>query len=251
MSKVVLSASGGMDSAYMLHLAASKFKEVHVITFDYGQRHVIELEYLDKQLELLRDKYKESRIFNQTLDVKYIKEISPTSSLTNREISNPDIKKMAGEAQPSSYVPFRNTQFLSICAAKAESIDANEIWYGATKVDSLAGYYDASKEFISVFNQLLSLNRKNKITLEAPLIEMDKTDIVREGIKIGVDFSKTYTCYSGELIADLSTPSSSMRAQGFIANKIKDPQKYIQQDLLDKLYEANGCVSIYPDSAAE
>ena len=172
--------------------------------------------------------------------------VSPTSSLTNTDIDNPDISKMAGDAQPVSYVPFRNQMFNTIACAYAESNDIPVVWYGAAEVDSLAGYWDGSNEFLDAFNNLTALNREHRITLEAPLLTMSKAAIVKEGVKLDVNFGKTWTCYSSrdDGLADASTPSSSMRVQGFIDAKYRDPIKYVQQNRIDELYTQHGCVEI-------
>jgi len=246
MSTLVLTVSGGMDSTVLLYMAVAKgFDEIHTVTFDYGQRHLRELECAKYHINKLQD-IKNINITNKTLDVRYIKDIAPVSSLTNLNIDNPNIKKMAGDAQPISYVPFRNLMFLSICSAYAESVGADTIWYGAAEADSLAGYWDGSKEFIESVNSLITLNRKSKIKIEAPLIEMSKKAIIEEGVRLGIDFNKTWTCYSNreDKLADADTPSSSLRLRGFIESKYKDPIKYVQQERLDEVYKQKGCREI-------
>jgi len=153
---------------------------------------------------------------------------------------------MAGDAQPVSYVPFRNQLFLTIAAAYAESHDIQTIWYGAAQADSLAGYFDGSQEWLDSINAAISFNRKAKIKVEAPLINMSKADIIKEGVRLKVNFADTWTCYSNreDGLADAETPSSSLRLKGFIEAKYKDPIKYIQQEKLEKIYAENGCVDI-------
>jgi 7-cyano-7-deazaguanine synthase len=247
--KLILLLSGGMDSSVLLFMAGRQdFAEVHTLTLDYGQRHGREIECVSKQLNDAKLKYPNTIFTNKVLDVKYLKDISPTSSLTNLEIDNPDISKIAGDAQPASYVPFRNQMFLSICCAYAESMQADTIWYGAAQVDSLAGYWDTTDYFISSFNKLISQNRKHQITIEAPLLEMSKADIVNEGIECNINFADTWTCYSNreDGLADATTPSSSLRIRGFIEAGYRDPIQYVQQDSLDELYQANNCRELHP-----
>jgi len=242
--KLVLTLSGGMDSSVLLYMAQDRgYDEIHTLTFDYGQRHRRELKCVDKQITNFIEKYKNIEVTNKVLDVNYIKDIAPTSSLTNKDIDNPDISKMAGDAQPVSYVPFRNLMFLSICSAYAESVDADTVWYGAAQVDSLAGYWDGSEEFVDMVNKVTDLNRENRINIEAPLLEMTKPDIIKEGIRLGVKYKDTWTCYSDreDGLADATTPSSSMRVKGFVDAGYKDPITYIQQDKLNKLYDENNC----------
>ena len=245
--KIVISFSGGMDSSVLLAMAADRgYSDIHLLSFDYGQRHKRELGCIDLQTSNIKKKYEKVKpitITTKTLDVSYIKSIANKSSLTNTDIDNPKIKEMAGDAQPVSYVPFRNTMFLSIACAYAETNECDTVWYGAAQADSLAGYWDGSDEFIQSVNSLVSLNRKSKIKIEAPLITMSKKDIVLEGIKLRVSFNDTWTCYSNrdDGLADAETPSSSLRLRGFIEAGYRDPIQYLQQEKLNKLYEANNC----------
>ena len=244
--RLLLSLSGGMDSVVLLHMAVDRgYDEIHTISFDYGQRHKKELKCIEQQFEDIRSRY-DVKLFNTIIDARFLSKVSPTSSLTNTDIDNPDISKMAGDAQPVSYVPFRNQMFNTIACAYAESNDIPVVWYGAAEVDSLAGYWDGSNEFLDAFNNLTALNREHRITLEAPLLTMSKAAIVKEGVRLDVNFGKTWTCYSSrdDGLADASTPSSSMRVQGFIDAKYQDPIKYVQQNRIDELYEQHGCVEI-------
>ena len=234
-----------MDSAVLLYKAAEQYDEVHTVTFDYGQRHESrEVGASEKQLLNASVDYPNVTFTNKLLDVKYIKDIAPTSSLTNDDIETPNVKDIMGEAQPKSYVPFRNLMFISILASYAEAIKASEIWYGAAEADSLAGYWDGSAEFVDEMNKLTSLNREYKVTLVAPLIKMSKKDIILDGVSLGVNFKDTYTCYSGEYPCDAESASSSLRLKGFIDAKLKDPLLYKQQDKLDDVYEKNDCKTI-------
>jgi len=247
MKKLVLTLSGGMDSSVLLYMAQDRgYDHIHTLTFDYGQRHKKELECVNKQLSNFNEKYSgwfNLKITNKVLDVKYIKDIAPTSSLTNKDIDNPDISEMAGDAQPVSYVPFRNLMFLSICASYAEGVDADTVWYGAAEVDSLAGYWDGSKEFVDTVNRVTDLNREKRIAIEAPLLNMSKAEIIEEGLRLGVKYGDTWTCYSNreDGLADATTPSSSMRVKGFIDAGYEDPIRYVQQEKLDNLYKDNKC----------
>lgn len=244
--KLVLSLSGGMDSVTLLHMAIDRgYTEIHTISFDYGQRHKRELKCIQEQFKDIYGKH-DVTLTNTILDVKFLSKVSPTSSLTNTDIDNPDISKMAGDAQPVSYVPFRNQMFNTIVCAYAESHGVSTIWYGAAQVDSLAGYWDGSQEFLDAFNNLTALNREHRITLEAPLLTMSKADIVKEGVRLGIDFANTWTCYSNreDGLADATTPSSSMRVKGFIDAGYCDPIKYVQQDKIDEQYRLRGCKEI-------
>lgn len=234
MTKIVLPISGGMDSTVLLHKAAKEYKHVYAISFNYNQRHINELIYAKHQVSLFQN------VTYKVIDVSFIKDIAPTSSLTNNNIATPNVNEIRGEAQPKSYVPNRNVIFLSIATAYAEAVGAEEVWHGAAQADSLAGYWDGSIEFIEQINKLNELNRDKRIKISAPLIDMSKADIVKLGVKLGVDFSKTYTCYSGNDLPDATTASSSLRLQGFIQAGIRDPLVYKQQEEIEKVYTKNG-----------
>ena len=177
--KLVLSISGGMDSVVLLHMAIDRgFEEIHLITYNYGQRHVREIDCVQDQIDAVKAKSPNTLVTHYVADVGFIKALAPVSSLTNDDIDNPDVSKMAGDAQPVSYVPFRNQLFNTIGCAYAEAKGADTVWYGAAEVDSLAGYWDGSNEFVSAMNALVALNRENRITIEAPLLVMSKEAIV-------------------------------------------------------------------------
>jgi|GEM_PF-178551 len=247
-TKAVMPFSGGMDSAVLLRMQQYSVNELHLLTFDYGQRHKRELECAKTQIEQAEilsfsHAFEHHKIVHKTIDLQVLKELtSNVSSLTNEDIDNPDVNDMVGEAQPASYVPFRNQLFLTFAAMYAENIGASKIYHGATKVDSLAGYWDGSEEFRTKFGELIALNRTNRITLECPLLNMDKKDIIEYGIEHKVDFSQTYTCYSGNELADATTPSSALRIKGFGEAGYIDPQPY-KQDLsvFWEEYDAKPC----------
>jgi len=236
MSKVVLAFSGGADSSVLLHMAAEKFDEVYCLFFDYGQRHKKELDCTQKQLKSLK-KGVEMKVIETPLNI-----LAPTSSLTNKDIDTPDVREMRGEAQPKSYVAFRNMLFISYLLSYAEGIGADTVWYGAAQVDSLAGYWDGSSEFLTAINGVAALNREHRIKVEAPLLTMSKKEIILEGIRLGVKFSDTWTCYAGEDKADAYTPSSSLRLQGFAEAGYIDPIPY-KQDLTN-VWKTNKCKQI-------
>jgi 7-cyano-7-deazaguanine synthase len=241
MNKVVVPFSGGMDSTVLLHWACREFDAVDVITFDYGQRHRREIQAAASQWNQITCKYKDVVLTNQVLNVQFIRDIAPTSSLTNDDIETPDVRVVRGEAQPKSYVPNRNMIFLSIATARAEATNARAVWHGAAQADSLAGYFDGDETFVDAMNSVNALNREHRITITAPLINMSKADIVRKGVDLGIDFSKTYTCYAGGELGDANSASSSLRLQGFIDAGYIDPQLYIQQDKINQVYKSRGC----------
>ena len=216
-NKIVITLSGGMDSSVLLYKAAEQYKEVHTVTFDYGQRHDRELQAAEKQLLNVKHDFSNVLFTNKLLDVKYIKDIADTSSLTNDNIDTPDVKDVMGEAQPKSYVPFRNMMFLSILLSYAEKLKADEVWYGAAEADSLAGYWDGSVQFVDKINQICLLNREIDVSVRAPLLEMSKEEIILQGVELGVNFGDTYTCYSGEYPCDANSGCSALRLKGFVS----------------------------------
>ena len=243
-NKIVITLSGGMDSSVLLYKAAEQYKEVHTVTFDYGQRHDRELQAAEKQLLNVKHDFSDVLFTNKLLDVKYIKDIADTSSLTNDNIDTPDVKDVMGEAQPKSYVPFRNMMFLSILLSYAEKLKADEVWYGAAEADSLAGYWDGSVQFVDKINQICLLNREIDVSVRAPLLEMSKEEIILQGVELGVNFGDTYTCYSGEYPCDANSASSALRLKGFVSAGLRDPLEYKQQDKLNLVYQNNNCKTI-------
>jgi 7-cyano-7-deazaguanine synthase len=226
MSKVVVPISGGMDSTVLLHLAASNFKEVYAISFDYGQRHKKELECAEWQIDYIRESDDERNVcFNTVVKLPFFKLIK-NSSLLNNDIDVAKAKDVMGDPQNLNYVPFRNLMLLSIACSFAEQFGADTVYHGAAQADSVAGFYDGSPEFLTAINNVTALNRRNKITIEAPLIDKSKKEIIELGVSLGVDFSRTWTCYEGKEQACGECTACSLRLKGFIDAGIPDPISY-------------------------
>lgn len=191
MKKAVTTISGGMDSTVLLHHIAKDlgYDEVHAISYDYGQRHACELEFAKYQASLLPN------VHHRVVDISFFKDIIKSSSLTNDEIEVAKTKDSQGHPQTVNYVPFRNLMLLSIACAFAESINAETVFYGAVQLDTIAGFWDGSYEFLTEMNKLTALNRKLRVNVQAPLIEKSKKEIIYMGVKLGVDFQFTHTCY--------------------------------------------------------
>ena len=134
--------------------------------------------------------------------------------------------------------------FISIATAYAEALVCKNVYIGSAQPDSLAGYWDGSPEFLESVNNLNLLNRKNNVNVFAPLINMSKKDIILEGVRLGVNFEKTWTCYAGNNLSDATTASSSLRLQGFIEAKLKDPLVYLQQEAINVQYIKHDCREI-------
>jgi len=221
MSKAVVPVSGGIDSSVILAYAKTKHTQVFPITFDYNQRHSKELMFAEMQT---------GKDYNK-ISLSFFRDIVTTSSLTNDNINVAKTRDVLGDAQTVNYVPFRNQMLLSIACAYAESVDANAVYHGAALIDSQAGYWDGSVEFLNSINNLVALNRKHKINIEAPLIDKTKAEIILMGKDLGVDFARTWTCYEGRNIACGYCTSCSSRIKGFLDAGIKDPLQYERNDI--------------------
>lgn len=220
--KCVIILSGGLDSVVLMHYLAKMqgYDEIYAITYNYGQRLVREIDCARAQASILGVKE------HKVVDLSFFKDISAMSALTNTALAVPTAREAVGDAQSLSYVPNRNMMMLSIAAAYAETVGADVVAYGAQGADTHSGYWDASPEFLASINDVLSLNRKNKIRIIAPFIDMDKTAIVANGIQCRVDFSLTHTCYNGTEIACGKCVSDANRIQAFINNGVIDPIRY-------------------------
>ena len=129
---------------------------------------------------------------------------------------------------------------LSICTGYAESIGADTVFHGSAQVDSEAGYWDGTPEFLDHMNKLNSLNRRDRVTIEAPLIDKSKQQIIKLGLDCGLDFKKTWTCYEGGTEACGRCTACSSRIKGFIDNGVIDPVPYA----IDIPWEKYNCKSI-------
>ena len=221
-SKAVVPISGGMDSTVLLHYAANKYDKITAVSFAYGQKHSErELACALKQVQSI-NKTVEYRIIN----IPFFKDVCNTSSLTNNSIAVAKAKDVMGDPQTVNYVPFRNMMLLSISLAIAESAGASAVFHGAAQADSVAGFWDGSQEFLTQINSLADLNRRHRIKVLAPLIDKSKADIIKLGVKLGVDFSKTWTCYEGETKACGECTACSLRIKGFLDAGFIDPIPY-------------------------
>ena len=188
MNKSIVLLSGGMDSATALSIAKSKRLSCYALTINYGQKHSTEIE----KAKLIANHF-------QVIEHKII-EIDLTvfggSALTDKSI---DIPEKESQGIPVTYVPARNTIFFSLALAWAEVIGANSIYSGVNAID-YSGYPDCRPEYIEAMQGLVNLATKatvegNSIAIEAPLLNMNKIDIIKKGIENDVDFSKTVSCY--------------------------------------------------------
>lgn len=221
MSKAVVVFSSGMDSTVLLELCLKNHDEVFVLTFDYNQRHKKEI-IKAVEYAALHSKIKEHKV----IDLSFFRSLAPTSALTSDSIDVPKMKDVIGEAQTTAYVANRNMMFLSIACSYAEAVGASDVYYGAVAVDNLSGFWDATSEFVDGINNLLALNRMNRIQVQAPLLFKTKKEIIEMGIELGVQFDKTWTCYEGKEISCGVCPSCAARIAGWKKAKRVDPLPY-------------------------
>ncbi|MDR1477484.1 MAG: 7-cyano-7-deazaguanine synthase QueC [Planctomycetaceae bacterium] len=225
MKRAVVLLSGGLDSTTAAAVAKSDGYEIFALTIDYNQRHKIELESAKRVALALNTK--QHVIFPLNL------RLFGGSSLTDdwEVVKDISIDKI-GETIPTSYVPARNIIFLSIAFAYAETIHANKIYIGVSAID-YSGYPDCRPEFLTAFENMAQISTKtgiegNKISIAAPLVQLDKTATIRLGLSLGVDYSITHTCYDPALdgAACGCCESCLLRLQAFANAGIKDPIRY-------------------------
>ncbi len=192
-SKILVLLSGGMDSATLLWLAKREFKEVYAISFDYGQRHKVELKYAKELAKLAGVKE------HFVVSVPHYKVIKG-NALTDEGVEVPSEEYPESEP-PITTVPMRNLTFLSIAGAFADAYEIPYIGIGVHALD--VPYPDCRPEFIASAEAAINAGSvyvaktKNRIHVYAPFLGMSKTDIAKLGVKLGVPYEKTYSCYRG------------------------------------------------------
>jgi 7-cyano-7-deazaguanine synthase len=221
MSRSVVLLSGGLDSATALAIAIARGDECHTLAFDYGQRHRSELAAARRISGALGAAgHRELRVDLGDLG---------GSALTDRRIAVPE---PGGTGIPITYVPARNTVFLSLGLAYAEVMDADKIVIGVNAVD-YSGYPDCRPEYIAAFEALARLATKRGVeggalTIDAPLMKLSKADIIRRGRELGVDYSTTVSCYQPDEQGRACgrCDSCRLRRDGFAAVGVPDPTRY-------------------------
>lgn len=219
--KAVVLVSGGLDSATVLAIAKSEGYECYSLAFDYGQRHRAELVAAERVAQA--GGVAEHKTLS--LDLSQI----GGSALTDMNIAVPEERS---EGIPVTYVPARNTVFLSIALGWAEVLDASDIWIGVNAVD-YSGYPDCRPDYIEAFEQMARLATKRGVEgrgldIQAPLLKLSKAEIIKQGTELGVDYSLTVSCYqaseSGEACGVCD--SCFLRKEGFDAAEVDDPTLY-------------------------
>lgn len=190
--RVVVSLSGGLDSTILAHLLVHKYGKDNVdcISMDYLQRHKVELHQARRTTELLGVRHK-------IIDISFLGKIAAgVSAMVVGDVATPTMEDVLGDPQPITYMPNRNMILAAITAAFAESVGANTIALGIQKIDSYS-YWDTTPEFFEAIENVFKLNRKTPINFIAPFLNLSKTEEIKLGIELGVDFGTTWTCYSG------------------------------------------------------
>ena len=225
MKKAIVLLSGGLDSSVTAYIAQHNGYHLSALSFLYGQQHDKEIQSAKKIASLLSI---QDHVFFQ-LDLS---QFGGSSLLKNseRSISSPQYVSDIGKAIPDTYVPGRNTIFLSIALAFAETRNADAIFTGVTAMD-YSGYPDCRPEYITAFQQLANLATKktvtgNKIQIKTPLIHLNKAEIMTKGAKLNVPFEHTWSCYNGREKACGQCESCQLRLQGFHKSHILDPLPY-------------------------
>lgn len=222
MSKAVILLSGGLDSTTVLAIAQSQGFECYALSFDYGQKQRSEL----NAAKAIANKFRatEHRIMRVRLD-----DIGG-SALTDSRLEVPKFNQ--SDEIPITYVPARNTIFLSFALAWAEVLDAQSIFIGVNALD-YSGYPDCRPEYIQAYETMANLATKqsvegDKIQIHTPLINLSKAEIIQQGLRLGVDYSMTTTCYQandkGEACGECD--ACVLRQNGFDQANVDDPTRY-------------------------
>ncbi|NUM53611.1 MAG: 7-cyano-7-deazaguanine synthase QueC [Candidatus Hydrogenedentes bacterium] len=220
----VVLVSGGLDSSVLLHHVVRQLRcaPVHAVSFDYGQRHAKELDCAHWQADAA------DVAAQRVIDVTFLGDlVKGASALVSGGKVVPDLSDLetAQLDQPPTYVPNRNMILLSIAAAYAETQGIRDVYYGAQALDEY-GYWDCTTEFLARVNNVLSLNRREPVTVHAPFIHKKKVESVRLGIELGVNFGYTWSCYRGGEKACGTCPTCVERLKAFEEAGVADPLPY-------------------------
>lgn len=222
MKKAIVVFSGGLDSTTCLALARHEGYECLALSFDYGQRNAAEMLAGEKIARLWGVKREVFEFPGEKLE---------GSALTDKKVEVPDYK--GGQGIPVTYVPARNTIFLSIALGFAEVIQAEAIYIGISHID-YSGYPDCRPEYLKAFQKMADLATKAGIEgrgpeIKAPLIHLSKAETIQKGIALGVDYSLTVSCYRADEQGRAcgNCDSCTYRKKGFAEAGVADPTRYI------------------------
>ncbi|MDF7800438.1 7-cyano-7-deazaguanine synthase QueC [Pontiellaceae bacterium B1224] len=224
--KAVVLLSGGLDSATVMAMALAEGYEVYAVSFSYGQRHSIEL---DCAVEQAAEKAKQ----HKTVDID-LSSFGGSALTADIDVPKHDVVEDLTEEIPVTYVPARNTVFLSYALAWAEVLEANDIFIGVNALD-YSGYPDCRPEFIAAYEKMANLAtvagvQGCKLTIHTPLIDLTKAEIIKRGLELGVDYAKTTSCYDpapdGKACGHCD--SCLLRKKGFADAGTSDPRPYVE-----------------------
>jgi 7-cyano-7-deazaguanine synthase len=228
MKKAVVLASGGLDSSTVMALALRQGFDVYALSFDYGQRHRNELRAAQRVAQSLGIK-------NHIITTMDLRAFGGSALTAEIEVPKNRDAEHIPTGIPVTYVPARNTIFLSFALAWCEVLEAEDIFIGVNAID-YSGYPDCRPEFLKSFERLANLATKAGVEgaaryrIHAPLLHMSKAEIIKAGIEAGVDFALTHSCYdpSSEGFACGACDSCILRRRGFEQAGIPDPTRYVK-----------------------
>ena len=222
----VVLVSGGMDSAVVLAIAREQGYAVHALSVRYGQRHTSELDAATRIARAL------DAVAHKTVSVD-LRSIGGSALTDDIEVPLDSDQHPGGPEIPVTYVPARNTIMLSLALGWAEVLGSADIFCGVNAVD-YSGYPDCRPEFIEQFERLANVATKAGVEgaglrIHAPLLHLSKADIVREGLRLGVDFAQTVSCYNADATGRACghCDACRLRAEGFAAAGVPDPTRYV------------------------
>jgi 7-cyano-7-deazaguanine synthase len=224
MDAIVL-LSGGVDSATALAMTRAAGRRCHALSFRYGQRHAVELEAAARVAKAL------GAAAHDVIDID-LRAIGGSALTADIEVPKGRNEAEIGHGIPVTYVPARNTIFMAFAIALAEARDASEIVVGVNVLDS-SGYPDCRPEWLAAMQEVARLGtragvERRPVTIRAPLIKMSKAEIIHAGLKLGVDYALTHSCYdpAASGAACGACDSCSLRRRGFESAGVPDPTRY-------------------------
>ena len=222
----VVLLSGGMDSAVVVAIARERGYAVHALSVRYGQRHTSELDAATRVARSL------DAVAHKTVSVD-LRSIGGSALTDDIDVPLDSDQHPGGPDIPVTYVPARNTIMLSLALGWAEVLGSADIFCGVNAVD-YSGYPDCRPEFIAQFERLANVATKAGVEgaglrIHAPLLHLSKADIVREGLRLGVDFAQTVSCYNADATGRACghCDACRLRAEGFAAAGVPDPTRYV------------------------
>jgi len=226
--KAVVLLSGGLDSTTCLAIARADGFAAYALSFRYGQRHEFELEAARRAAE-------RGDVVDHVIVDLNLGQFGGSALTSDIPVPKASSVEEIGEGIPVTYVPARNTVFLSFALAWAETLKSSDIFIGVNALD-YSGYPDCRPEYIAAFEQMANLATKEgvegrqRLRIRTPLLDLTKAEIVRRGLELGVDYSGTHSCYdpaeSGEACGECD--ACLLRLRGFAENGLGDPAPYVE-----------------------